>query len=180
MTSSVYSQCQSSLLRAKAGLDVLHHRKAITEDTVRAIRAKRRTSDVAMQAVFEELRHAFITPIDREDLLRLRQTIEAVVFCIDEVLIALFYQGRPTLHPNDTALLSAVTAEFTALQAVVDFFPDYPRCDAVLGHLKTLEKQHRQCEEERGSNFGEPALKKISAACFSAAETIRCILLKVT
>ncbi len=180
MKHPIYEQCENSIREALRALEQLRQRQAITDETVRTIRLRRRTADIAMQATFEELRHAFITPIDREDLLRLRQVTEKVAYYTEEAVLALFRQRQPTVHPNDTALLSAINEECRLLQVVVSSFPDYPRSDAILGHLTALERKHRQSEEQNGSDLNENSLKNISAACFSAAETVRYILLKIT
>lgn len=180
MKHPIYEQCENSIKQALDVLEILRQRRAITEPLTRAIRLRRRTADIAMQATFEELRHAFITPIDREDLLRLRQVAEAVVCCAEDAVITLSLRRQPTIPPDDTALLSAVTAECRHLQAAIESFAPYPRSNTILDRLTALERQHRKSEEEIGSETTGEALKKISAACFSAAEAIRYVLLKIS
>lgn len=180
MNYPIYTQCENSLRQAQEILDSLRQRRAITETTIRDIHRRRHTADIAMQATFEELRHAFITPIDREDIWRLRQITEAVVHSTEDAVLTFFRHRQSVMHPNDNALLCAVNTACRLLQAAMESFPSYPRSNAVLGHLTALEKQHRQCEELTGSEIGDAPLKNISAACFSAAEILRYILLKVT
>lgn len=176
----IYEQCENSIKQACTVLEMLRQRKAVNEAVIRSIRLRRHTADIAMQATFKELRRTFITPIDREDLLRLRQVTEMVACCAEDAVLTLFRHRQPTAHPNDTALLSAVNTECRILQDVAAAFPDYPRSDAVLKRLADFQRQHRQSEEQNSSELMYDTLKKISAACFSAAEVIRYVLLKVT
>ncbi|MBP3435889.1 MAG: DUF47 family protein [Clostridia bacterium] len=176
----IYEQCENSIKQALDALERLKQRQAISEATVRAIRLRRRTADIAMQATFEELQHAFITPIDREELLRLRQITEAVLCRVEDTVLMLFRRHQPTLHPNDNSLLAAVNDECRLLQETIESFSTHPRSDAVFGRLVALERQHRKSEEQDGSEQNGASLKKISAACATATEVIRYILLKVT
>ena len=175
----IYEQCVNSVKNALEVLEALHHRESITDSAVQAIRLRRRTADIAMLGTFDELRHAFITPIDREDLLRMRQMCETIVYDTEEILIQLYRQNRSALPYGDNKLLLSAIRECQLLQASLERFSDFPRSDDVVCHLTDLIRQHRKSEEQFSTDQGVSTLKNVSAACFSAAETLLQILLKV-
>ncbi len=178
MSHPIFKQCERSISAALETLRFLQKRCVITAKTIEDIRLHRQTADIALQGTFEELRHAFITPIDREEMWHMRQITECVAHCAEEACVALWQEGCSAPSPNDTALLAAVFKECSHLRDAVAAFPYYPRTEQVLVHLKEAERQHRLCEGIGGREPLQSALKKLSAACFDAAESLRYILLK--
>ncbi len=176
----IYEQCERSISNAIGVLESLHQRQAVNTAAVQAIHTRRHTADIALQGTFEELRHAFVTPIDRENLLRLRQVTEAVTRRAEDIVLELYYQRKPTASPNDNAFLCALKTECTLLMAVVEAFPTYPRSEDVLKRLAQSEQQHRRNAQLDGSDLLRPLLKNVSTACAQAVDTIRYILLKIT
>ncbi|MBR2405938.1 MAG: hypothetical protein IKB04_02690 [Clostridia bacterium] len=175
-----YDRCANSVSEALSVLDFLRHREAITAATVEALHRRRHTADIALKAAFEELRRAFITPADREDLWLLWQTAEQITEAAEEIVLSLIRKQHSCLTPNDTAQLAAVTAECRALHEAFAALPDYPHSDRVLQHVDTAERLHRQTEKITGHPLTDAALRHVSATCATATRTIRYALLKMT
>ena len=175
MSYTPYGQCARSVYRALELLGALRRRERITADTIGDIRRRRRTADIALQATFDDLRRAFLTPIDREDILLLRQVTEHVAVAAEDVVLSLYRHGEHALSADDTALLAAVTAECEALHEALVLLPAYPR-GALLRHLTAAERRHLACAELDGA----PSLIALSATCRTATEALRRILLTIT
>ena len=175
----IYEQCINSIKSALETLEFLNQRGNITYSCVQSIRLRRRTADIAMRGTFDELRHAFITPIDREDLLRMRQVCESVTYHAEEVTMLLFAQKQSALPCEKHELLQSVIHECRLLKTALESFPDFPRSDDTVNHITNLIRRHRNCEEQYDASPHGTALKNVSAACVFAAETLLCILLKV-
>ncbi len=180
MSYELYDQSTRSVQRALEVLALLRQRQAITAATVETIRRRRRTADIALQGTFDELRRAFITPTDREDILLLRQATERIADTAEDIVLCVYRQGRQALLPDDTALLASVTAECQALYEALTVLSDYPRDDTVLSRLTAAERLHRAGEELDSSSLVYDALRHVSSACRRTTEALRYILLKMT
>lgn len=180
MSYELYDQSARSVQRALDVLALLRQRQAITAATVEEIRRRRRTADIALQGSFDELRRAFITPTDREDILLLRQTTERIANAAEDIPLSVYRQGRQALLPDDTALLAAVTAECQALYEAVAALPAYPRDETVLKHLVSAERLHRISEENSSSSLAYDTLMHLSAVCRRTTDILRYTLLKMT
>ena len=176
MSYTPYDQCARSVYRALEILGGLRRRERVAADKPGDIHRRRRTADIALQATFDDLRRAFLTPIDREDVLYLRQVCERVATTAEDVVLALYQAGEHALCADDTALLSAVTAECEALHEALIALPAYPRNDGILRHLTAAERRHLAVVELGGT----ASLLRLSDACRMATEALRRILLCIT
>lgn len=176
----LFEQCYRSSQQTQNVLQHLRQRRAVTERTVREVHLRRHTAVVAMQATFEELCHAFITPFDREDLLLLRQCAESVTRAAEDVLLTLHRYRLTALPESATPLLAAVTAECEQWEAVLKSLPAYPRTATVLKSLTALEFEHLRTAVIITEEPSHTALHKVSTVCGTAADALRMILLKQT
>ena len=176
MSYTPFDQCARSVWRALETLTLLRQRRAITADTVADIRRHRRTADISLQSTFRELRRAFLTPIDRDEVLLLRQLTEQVATAAEDCVLSLYRSGHTALHGDAHALLVAVTDECTALHEALLSLSGYPRSDAILHQLTEAERRHRTTQETGAF----PPLIALSAACHRVSEALRRILLTMT
>ncbi len=176
---TIYEQSTRSLQQTLAVLASLRRREAVTAAVCEDIRRRRRTGVIALQTTFTELKEAFITPIDREDLWLLRQTTEAVLRAAEDIVLTLYRCGKTALPCDDTARLTAVEEECRFLCAAVEAVAVYPRLDAAEKQLNAAEKQHEQCPDDAAFPWHR-ALHALSDTCRTAAERLRYILLKMS
>ena len=175
---TVYESASRSLRDALDILQSLRTRRAITATTAEDIRLSRRARTLSAQTAFLELQQAFITPIDREDLLELRQLADAVHRAAEDVVLALYAHGLSAPSPDDTAALSAAVQECTLLYEAVESLQTYPRSDTVVQKLTAAEQQHWQ-RQDLDRSPTRRALVHFGNTCFTAAERLRRILLKM-
>ncbi len=179
MHNNHYAPYLHSIECALTTLQALRNHESITASYIESIHRRRHAADIALQAKFDELRRAFITPIDREDLWLLRQCVDQIAETAEDIPLALYRRGLPCLSPNDTALLSAVTNECTALHTALLSLDGYPRNDNIIKHLAAADKAHRQTQKTNGA-AAEEAFYRLSAACAAAVHTTRYVVLKMT
>ena len=180
MTYPLYTRCVSNVSQALEMLNTLRERRAVTHDTITCICSRRRAADIALQAEFDELRHAFITPAPREALWQLLRASAAVVDSTEDVSLSLYRDGFSALGANDTALLAAVKDECEKLKTALESLPHYPKSESVITALCALEKAHRTTESHTASPAAQNALHGISAAVFATAACLRQLLLTIT
>ena len=174
-----YCSYRRSIERALTVLQTLRKREAITASYIDAIHRRRHTADIALQAEFDELRRAFITPIDREALWFLRQHTDQIAKIAEDIPLALYRRRLPCLSPDDTALLSAVINECTALHTALSALDDYPKHYTVIKHLSAADAAHRQTLKTNGTVI-EEAFYRLSDACAATVCVARCVVLKMT
>ncbi len=175
---TVYESAARSLRDTLDTLDSLRRREAVTNTAADTIRLSRRARTVAAQTAFLELQQAFITPIDREDLLTLRQLTETVHRAAEDITLTLYAHGLSAPLPDDTAALTAAVQECTLLYEAVDSLGCYPRSDTVVQKLTAAEHQHWQrLDTDRSPT--RRAIARFSDSCFTATEQLRRILLKM-
>lgn len=180
MNHALYRHNIESMQQALQVLAFLQHRETVTEAAVSQLRLRRRTADMAQSTYFEELQDAFITPIDREELFRLRQLADQLLCAAEDILVTLRHHRLAALPTDDTALLAGVYEEYRLLSEVFAALPAYPHSTTVLRHLAAAEKQHRQTEELTGSAAWHDRLHNLSSTCRNATDAIRYLLLKIT
>lgn len=175
---TVYESASRRVREALGTLESLRRREAITAATVDAVRLSRRARTIAMQTTFLELQQAFITPIDREDLLSLRQHTEAMHRAAEDIVLTAYAHGRSALSPDDTAALSAAIQECTLLYEAVDALGCFPRSDTVVQKLTAAE--HHHCGRlDTDLSPTRRAIAQFSRTCFATAEHLRLLLLKM-
>ena len=176
---TIYDSAARSMQNALNVLHSLRHRDTITDITVNDIRLSRRTRAIALQTTFSELSQAFITPIDREDLLELRQLTERILRASEDVILTLYAHGQSAPTSDDTAALTAVTKECTLLYEAVDAIASYPRSDTVIDKLTAAEQQH-WLYQDFDSSPTHHAIRQLSDTCYHTTEHLLRILLKMT
>lgn len=174
----IFEQCCRSAQQTQEVLQRLRQRHAVTQEMVSQIHLRRRTAALAMQATFEELCHAFITPFEREDLLLLRQCAENVTCAAEDVLLALHRQRLSALPESATPLLTAATTECEHWKAALQSLHTYPRGRDTVKSLTALELQHVRTATITAQEPYHTALHGLSNICGAAANALRIILLK--
>lgn len=178
MNHAFYRYSIECMQQALQVLEFLRQRETATEAVAMRIRLRRRTADIALSAYFEELQNAFITPIDREELFRLRQLADWLLSAAEDLILVLRHNRLAALPTDDADLLSGVYEEYRLLNEVFAAIPAYPHSTVVLRHLTAAEKQHRQTEELVGSLAWHERLHALSTRCHVATDTVRYLLLK--
>ena len=122
-----YAFCERMIAQAAALLKDLQNGHTPNEGD---IRRRRRTGAIALQGLYDALRHMFITPIDREDMWRLCALSERVLFAAEETAL------RCSADTHDRGTLAEMCRQ---LHKAVAAFPSFRREDEVLEHIAALQ-----------------------------------------
>ena len=114
------------------------------------------TADIHFHTLYEHLNKAFITPIEREDILELAQAIDNVSDTIEDVGFALYYLNIKTLSPDFIAFVELIEKSCKALKIAMEEFKKFKK-SKVLSE-KILEVNH---VEEAGDKIYHKLLHEL-------------------
>ncbi len=145
------------------------------------VRARRTAADIAGDAAYASLCHAFITPIDREDLWLLREAAEDVWCAAEEASILLYHCGRQ-LPVACEPVIRATAACCTATGQVAEIFPNP---DSTVQQMRVLREAQRACHITIHNCFADVTVRRICegayhviAACRQLIAVMRYIAMK--
>ncbi len=132
--------------RAAAILDeTLHNYKpAELEQRMRVIHEVEHEADCKKHELIEALAKAFITPIEREDIILLSQNIDELVDQIEDVLIRLYCNNVQVIRPDALKTSSLIVKGCAAVKTVMEEFADFKRSKNLHKHIiyvNTLEEE---------------------------------------
>ena len=74
-----------------------------------------------------ELMRAFITPIEREDIILLSQNIDEVTDCIEDVLLRVYINNVNLINPETVRFTKLIIRCCEAMHQLMQKFPDFKR-----------------------------------------------------
>ena len=89
------------------------------------------SADGQKHILLDALNHAFITPIEREDILLLSQSIDELTDKLEDVLICIYYNNVPSIQPDALELSRVVIRCCESVKDMMTEFADFR-------HSKTL------------------------------------------
>lgn len=104
--------------------------------SLQAIRLRRRKDEVICRARFDELRRAFLTPIDRDDLFLLCIIVNRALYCAEEVVLEWERQRMPHLQE----LWEYLSSICSQLEQTVISFTDTHNNEAVINNAYKLRQ----------------------------------------
>ena len=128
-----YLFCERCLAQTTAILNDLAQGHPPNIDSVHRRRHKDR---IALKALYDALRHAFITPIDREDLWLLCTTAQRVLSAAEDLALR---ADHVRLHTGDG--WSSLRSVCRALQKSVAAFPRFQREETFFASVDTVQSQ---------------------------------------
>ncbi len=111
---------------------------------------RRKRDDRVRRLLFDEIRRAFLTPIDREDLWGLCVASEELLRAVEDVAAEIHRQGRERL-PDGKAFWAEIGLGCAALQQAVKSFPRFQRQDDTTDALHrwtTAQEQWQKTYDE--------------------------------
>lgn len=84
-------------------------------------------ADAAKHEMIAELVRAFITPIERDDILRLSQLIDDVTDAIDDILIHIYINNIRTLRPDSIPFAGLIVTCCKSLKDMMVEFADFKK-----------------------------------------------------
>ncbi len=127
-----------------------------------AVQARRTAADIAGDTAYALLCHAFITPIDREDLWLLRESAERVWCAAEDTAMLLYHCGR-LLPAACEPVIQAVAACCTAAGLVIEVFPDP---DSTAQQMRVLREAQRTCHITMRNCFADVTVRRICEGAY--------------
>ncbi len=98
---------------------------ASLEQRLKDIHAVEHAADCKKHALMEVLAKAFITPIEREDIMLLSQNIDDLVDKIEDVLIRLYCNNIQTIRPDALQTSGLIVKSTAAVKTLMQEFADF-------------------------------------------------------
>ena len=116
-------------------------------DQVEAMHKVEHAGDEQKHELLNVLAKAFITPIEREDILLLSQNIDEVTDKIEDVLLRLYCNNIQTIRPDALKLSAIIIRCCQEAKQLVTEFADFKRSKKIQEHIiqiNTLEEEADQ------------------------------------
>ncbi len=162
----IYARCRVCTGKAANVLADMIEKNTLTPTTVRARRA---AADIATDAVYASLCHAFITPIDREDLWLLQEAAEHVCCAAEDTAILLYHCGR-RLPSACESVVRATIACCTAAEQILESFPDP---DTAALQMRVLREAEQVCHVTLHDCFADVTVRRICKASYRVIAACR-------
>ncbi len=125
--------------------DTLHHFQPDTlEQRLQEIHTVEHAADCKKHELMEVLVKAFITPIEREDIILLSQNIDSLVDQIEDVLIRLYCNNVQNIRPDALQTSALIVKGCAAVKTVMEEFADFRHSKKLRQHIiavNTLEEE---------------------------------------
>ena len=139
---------------------------------------------------------AFITPIEREDIILLSQNIDEVTDKIEDVMLRLYYNNIQSIRPDSLELVSIVVKSCDMVKLMLKEFASFRHSKSLRDHIiaiNTLEEQADQVfvtsMRELHTTCTDPVeiicwrevyfyLEKCTDACEHVADVVEQIVMK--
>ena len=104
-------------------------------------------ADLKKHELLNTLVKAFITPIEREDIILLSQNIDEVTDKIEDVMLRLYYNNIQSIRPDSLELVSIVVKSCDMVKLMLKEFASFRHSKSLRDHIiaiNTLEEQADQ------------------------------------
>lgn len=150
----IYARCCVCADKAATVLMDMINNNTLEPTTVRA---RRTAADIAGDTAYTLLSHAFITPIDREDLWLLREAAERVWRAAEDTAILLYHCGRQLPCACEPVIRAAAACCTVARQLVEAF----PRPNTGTQQMRVLREAQHICHITTRNCFGDVTARRI-------------------
>ena len=192
-TECIDFSCQAAQLLNKAMRDFAPQR---IEEMLDEMHAVEHAADEKKHALLNVLAKAFITPIEREDIILLSQNIDEVTDKIEDVLLRIYCNNIQSIRPDSLELVSIVVKSCDMVKLMLKEFASFRHSKSLRDHIiaiNTLEEQADQVfvtsMRELHTTCTDPVeiicwrevyfyLEKCTDACEHVADVVEQIVMK--
>ena len=165
-------------------------------DQMEAIHTIEHAADMEKHELLNTLIKAFITPIDREDIILLSQNIDDLTDNIEDVLIRIYYNNIRTIHPDALELMRIVCRCCEAVKVMMEEFADFRHSkklheqiikinsmeeEADKVYIDSMHRLHTNCTGPMTVMTWREIysyLEKCADACEHVADTVESVIMK--
>lgn len=123
--------------------------------------------DDAKHRLMNELVKAFITPIEREDIIELSQNIDDVTDAIEDVLMRAYMCNVQSIRPEGIVFTELIVKCCTELKALMVEFKHFKRSKTIHDHIIELNRL-----EEEGDRLFLEGMRELHTACNNPIDII--------
>ncbi len=132
---------------------------------LQAVHVVEHAADCRKHAMMEVLSKAFITAIERVDIITLAHNIDNMVDKIEDVLMRLYCNNIQTLRPDALATAKLIQKACTAVAQLMKDFSDFKRAKTLSQHIIDINS----LEEEADAAFLH-SVRQLHVGCTDALE----------
>ncbi len=104
-------------------------------------------ADLKKHELLNVLLKAFITPIDREDIMSVSQNIDELSDKIEDALIRFYFHHIKTVRPGAPAFIELVVKCFTEVEALMREFADFKHSKTLKEHIININSLEEQADK---------------------------------
>ena len=164
-----FVQCVDCASRAAKMLEenLVHFDVAHLPERLDALHQIEHEADQKKHEMISVLMKAFITPIEREDIIVISQAIDEVTDRIEDVLMRIYINNVNSIRPDAVEFTKVVIRCCEALRKIMEEFPNFKRSKT----LHDLIIQVNAMEEE-GDRMFVDSMRKLHCECKDPLEVI--------
>lgn len=117
------------------------------EEAVAEMHEIEQEADEIVHAVNDALITAFITPIEREDIATLSNSIDVVIDRIEGVLHRLYFTNIQEIHPDALEMSAKVMRATEQMHDLVLELPQFKRSKSLREHVITVNTIESECDD---------------------------------
>ena len=110
------------------------------------IHAVEHAADEKKHDLLNVLAKAFMTPIEREDILQLSQNINEVTAKIEDVLLRIYYNDIKSIQPDSLALAQVVIRCCEAVKTMMAEFSDFKHSKSLHEHIVRINTMEEEAD----------------------------------
>lgn len=110
---------------------------------------------------------AFITPLEREDILKLSQLIDDVTDCIEDILIRIYINNVTSIRPDSIEFVNIVIRCCEAMKEMLEEFPNFKKSKKLNELIIEINNL-----EELGDDMYVECMRKLHTTSTDPFETI--------
>ena len=144
-----------------------HFDTGLLQDKLDELHRIEHDADKKKQEMMAVLVKAFITPIEREDIILLSQSIDEVTDKIEDVLIRIYINNVQQIRPEALAFIKVIIRCCEALKEVMEEFADFRKSKTLHGLIIEINAL-----EEEGDRLFIESMRRLHAEVTDPIEII--------
>ncbi len=116
------------------------------KDMLNEMHVYEHNGDIKKHEMNAALAKAFVTPVDREDLSLISQSIDDVSDCIEEVLQVFYMYNVKEMLPEAVTFANKIAECCTLMKAMVAEFPNFKKPEKLLKMIVDLNHVEEECD----------------------------------
>lgn len=105
------------------------------------------SADRKKHALLDTLSKAFITPIDREDISSMSQTLDEITDKLEDVIIRIYYNQVRTIRPDAIELAKTVTCCCAEVCELLKEFSNFRHSKTIRDHIVKINSYEEQADK---------------------------------